>query len=187
MLASRYYHTLDITQLRVMHRLTGRRVFEEAADRFQAYMDSRSNRFHASCLRQEGHLQAPALLKASMRSVFLVGGARPNFMKIAPLYHAFRRSPAFGVTLVNTGQHHDDRMAGSFFRELGLPQPDVALDVRSGSHGTQTARIIERFEQELIVRQPDLVVVVGDVNSTIACALTASKVKYLAHNQGLCP
>ncbi|MBA3885207.1 MAG: UDP-N-acetylglucosamine 2-epimerase (non-hydrolyzing) [Acidobacteria bacterium] len=113
-----------------------------------------------------------------MVSVFLVGGARPNFMKIAPLYHAFRKSPTFDVILVNTGQHYDDRMAGSFFRELGLPEPDISLDVRSGSHAAQTARILERFEEQLVARQPHLVVVVGDVNSTIACALAASKLTY---------
>ena len=103
--------------------------------------------------------------------VFLVGGARPNFMKVAPLYHAFRRSPFFDVTLVHTGQHYDDKLAGSFFRDLDLPDPDVSLNVGSGTHAVQTARVLERFERELFARQPDLVVVVGDVNSTIACAL----------------
>ena len=84
-----------------------------------------------------------------MPSVFLVGGARPNFMKVAPLYHAFRKSQLFDVTLVHTGQHYDDRLAGSFFRDLGLPDPDISLNVGSGSHAAQTARILERFEQEL--------------------------------------
>jgi UDP-N-acetylglucosamine 2-epimerase (non-hydrolysing) len=111
-------------------------------------------------------------------SVFLVGGARPNFMKIAPLYHAFRKSGMFEVALVHTGQHYDDRLAGSFFRDLGLPEPDIALAVGSGRHGAQTARILERFEQELWRVQPDLVVVAGDVNSTIACALAAVKTCY---------
>jgi UDP-N-acetylglucosamine 2-epimerase (non-hydrolysing) len=111
-------------------------------------------------------------------SVFLVGGARPNFMKIAPLYHAFRKSGMFEVALVHTGQHYDDRLAGGFFRDLGLPEPDIALAVGSGSHGAQTARILERFEQELWRVQPDLVVVAGDVNSTIACALAAVKTCY---------
>jgi UDP-N-acetylglucosamine 2-epimerase (non-hydrolysing) len=107
----------------------------------------------------------------------LVGGARPNFMKIAPLYHAFRRSNTFTVTLVHTGQHYDDAMAGNFFRDLGLPAPDVALNVGSGTHGAQTARILERFEEQLLLREPDVVMVVGDVNSTIACALAASKIQ----------
>jgi len=110
--------------------------------------------------------------------VFLVGGARPNFMKVAPLYHALRKSAAFEVVLVHTGQHYDDRLAGSFFRDLGLPDPDVALNVGSGSHGAQTARILEAFEKELWRLEPDLVVVSGDVNSTLACALAAAKTCY---------
>jgi UDP-N-acetylglucosamine 2-epimerase (non-hydrolysing) len=117
-------------------------------------------------------------MQTTQTSVFLVGGARPNFMKVAPLYHALRRSPAFEITLVHTGQHYDDRLAGSFFRDLGLPDPDISLNVGSGSHGAQTARVLERFEQELCKRQPDLVVVVGDVNSTIACALATVKMTY---------
>ena len=111
-------------------------------------------------------------------SVFLVGGARPNFMKVAPLYHAFRNSQLFDVTLVNTGQHYDDRLAGGFFRDLSLPAPDISLNVGSGTHAVQTARVLERFEPELYEHEPDLVVVVGDVNSTIACALAAAKVVY---------
>ena len=111
-------------------------------------------------------------------SVFLVGGARPNFMKVAPLYHAFSKSGAFDVTLVHTGQHYDDRLAAIFFRDLSLPNPDVSLNVGSGSHAVQTARVLERFEQELYQRTPDLIVVVGDVNSTIACALAAVKAVY---------
>jgi UDP-N-acetylglucosamine 2-epimerase (non-hydrolysing) len=115
---------------------------------------------------------------ARATSVFLVGGARPNFMKVAPLYRAFRASGLFDVTLVHTGQHYDDRLAGSFFRDLELPDPDIRLNVGSGSHGSQTARVLERFEQELHAHEPDLVVVVGDVNSTIACALAAVKTVY---------
>jgi len=117
-------------------------------------------------------------MKTGKISVFLVGGARPNFMKVAPLYHAFRKSVLFEVTLVHTGQHYDDRLAGSFFRDLGLPEPDIALNVGSASHGAQTARILERFEEELYRLEPDLVVVVGDVNSTIACALATVKSVY---------
>jgi UDP-N-acetylglucosamine 2-epimerase (non-hydrolysing) len=110
--------------------------------------------------------------------VSLVGGARPNFMKLAPLYRAFRRCECFDVRLVHTGQHYDDRMAGSFFRELGLPEPDVALNVGSGTHAAQTARVLERFDDDLRTSRPDLVVVVGDVNSTLACALAAAKTCY---------
>ena len=117
-------------------------------------------------------------MKTHNTSVFLVGGARPNFMKVAPLYHAFRNSQLFDVTLVNTGQHYDDRLAGGFFRDLSLPAPDISLNVGSGTHAVQTARVLERFEPELFEHEPDLVVVVGDVNSTIACALAAAKVVY---------
>jgi UDP-N-acetylglucosamine 2-epimerase (non-hydrolysing) len=110
--------------------------------------------------------------------VSLVGGARPNFMKLAPLYRAFRRCERFDVRLVHTGQHYDEQMAGTFFRELGLPAPDVALNVGSGTHAAQTARLLERFDDELRASRPDLVVVVGDVNSTLACALAAVKTCY---------
>src|SRR5262245_16392146 len=110
--------------------------------------------------------------------VSLVGGARPNFMKLAPLYRAFRRSDSFDVRLVHTGQHYDDQMAGSFLRELGLPRPDAALNVGSGSHAAQTPRLLERFDDDLRTSRPDLVMVVGDVNSTLACALVAVKTCY---------
>jgi UDP-N-acetylglucosamine 2-epimerase (non-hydrolysing) len=99
-------------------------------------------------------------------------------MKVAPLYHAFTISGLFDVTLVHTGQHYDDRLAASFFRDLALPDPDVSLNVGSGRHAVQTAKVLERFEEELYRRTPDLVVVVGDVNSTIACALATSKAMY---------
>ena len=108
----------------------------------------------------------------------LVAGARPNFVKAAPLHRAFLASSAFRVRLVNTGQHYDDAMAGSFFRELGLAAPDVTLNVGSASHAVQSARVLEAFEGELLHYQPDLVVVVGDVNSTLACALAAAKMQY---------
>ncbi len=111
-------------------------------------------------------------------SVFLVGGARPNWMKLAPLHRALTQSSSFRVSLVHTGQHYDDRMTGSFFRELGLPDPDITLSVGAGSHGAQTARILERFEEQLKAHEPDVVVVVGDVNSTIACALATAKMVY---------
>lgn len=111
-------------------------------------------------------------------TIFLVGGARPNWMKLAALYHVLKGNSHFRVSLVHTGQHYDDKMAGSFFRDLGLPDPDVALAVGSGDHGAQTAKILERFEEQLKRHEPDLVLVVGDVNSTIACALATVKMLY---------
>jgi UDP-N-acetylglucosamine 2-epimerase (non-hydrolysing) len=110
--------------------------------------------------------------------VCLVAGARPNFVKVAPLDRAFRRSGLFRVRLVHTGQHYDDAMSGSFFRDLGMSAPDASLNVGSGSHAAQTARVLDAFEQDLLAHEPDLVVVVGDVNSTSACALAAAKMHY---------
>jgi UDP-N-acetylglucosamine 2-epimerase (non-hydrolysing) len=110
--------------------------------------------------------------------VTLVGGARPNFMKLAPLYRALRRREHFDVRVVHTGQHYDDSMAGAFFRELELPDPHATLNVGSASHAVQTARLLDRFDEDLRASRPDLVVVVGDVNSTLACALAAAKTRY---------
>lgn len=104
-----------------------------------------------------------------------VVGARPNFVKIAPLMEALSRRAAFTQTLVHTGQHYDEQMSGSFFRELGIPAPAYNLEVGSGTHAQQTAQIMCRFEPLLSELSPDLVVVVGDVNSTLACSLVAAK------------
>jgi len=105
----------------------------------------------------------------------LVGGARPNFMKLAPLWHALSAEACWAPFLVHTGQHYDDALAGRFFRDLGLPEPAHALQVGSGSHAAQTARVLERIEPVLVAEKPAAVVVVGDVNSTLAGALAASK------------
>ncbi|MCB1797319.1 MAG: UDP-N-acetylglucosamine 2-epimerase (non-hydrolyzing) [Gammaproteobacteria bacterium] len=103
-------------------------------------------------------------------------GARPNFMKIAPLMRVFRARPdRFDARLVHTGQHYDEAMKDAFFRQLHIPEPDIDLGVGSGSHAVQTAEIMRRFEPVLDDLQPDVVLVVGDVNSTIACALVATK------------
>ena len=110
-----------------------------------------------------------------MLKIMCVCGARPNFMKIAPLVEAFKKSGRIACTLVHTGQHYDERMSRLFFDELGIPKPDVNLEVGSGSHAAQTAEIMKRFEPVVIEHKPDWVVVVGDVNSTIACALVAVK------------
>jgi UDP-N-acetylglucosamine 2-epimerase (non-hydrolysing) len=105
-----------------------------------------------------------------------VVGARPNFMKIAPVIEALNRFPAdFEHTLTHTGQHYDDRMSGAFFDTLAMPKPDIELGVGSGSHAEQTGRIMIAFEKVCLDERPDLVIVVGDVNSTLASAITAKK------------
>ena len=109
----------------------------------------------------------------------LVAGARPNFMKIAPIIEAFRErqnnNPGLRVILVHTGQHYDRKMSDDFFDDLQIPPPDINLGVGSGSHAQQTARIMMAFEEVCQVQRPDWVIVVGDVNSTVACSLTAKK------------
>jgi UDP-N-acetylglucosamine 2-epimerase (non-hydrolysing) len=108
--------------------------------------------------------------------VINVVGARPNFMKVAPVVEAMRgRAGEFAATVVHTGQHYDARMSDDFFRDLGLPLPDVHLGVGSGSHAQQTAAVMQRFEPVVLEQRPDWVLVVGDVNSTLACALVCSK------------
>jgi UDP-N-acetylglucosamine 2-epimerase (non-hydrolysing) len=110
-----------------------------------------------------------------MKKVVHVVGARPNFMKIAPLMDAVAAGGRLRQVLVNTGQHYDENMAGGFFTELGMPRPDRDLGVGSGSHAAQTARVMIGFEQVCLEERPDLVVVVGDVNSTMAAAIVAAK------------
>src|ERR687894_933669 len=111
-----------------------------------------------------------------MLKVINVVGARPNFMKVAPIVEAMRRRGAeFAPLVVHTGQHYDERMSDAFFRDLGLPRPDVHLGVGSGSHARQTAAVMERFEPVVVAEKPDWVLVVGDVNSTLACALVCAK------------
>jgi len=110
------------------------------------------------------------------RTIVLVAGARPNFMKIAPIAAALgRRAGTFGSLLVHTGQHYDDKLSQVFFDELGIPRPDINLSVGSGSHAQQTAGVMVAFERVLLEQAVDMVMVVGDVNSTIACALVAAK------------
>src|ERR671918_2725790 len=105
----------------------------------------------------------------------VVAGARPNFMKIAPIMWEVARRTGVTAQLVHTGQHYDEKMSRLFFEELRIPRPDVDLGVGSGSHAVQTAEVMRRFEPVVLEQRPDAVVVVGDVNSTIACALTAVK------------
>jgi UDP-N-acetylglucosamine 2-epimerase (non-hydrolysing) len=110
-----------------------------------------------------------------MIRTLLVAGTRPNFIKIAPLYRAFDAHPEFEPILIHTGQHYDAVMSEVFFRQLRLPEPDIFLSSGSGSHAEQTARIMKELEPVLLDTKPDVVLVVGDVNSTLAATLTAKK------------
>jgi len=107
--------------------------------------------------------------------IMLLAAARPNFMKVAPLYKVLLADDSFELALVHTGQHYDDNMSGTFLRELGLPDPNHHLEVGSGSHAQQTADVMKRLEPVLISEKPAALIVVGDVNSTLAGALTAAK------------
>jgi UDP-N-acetylglucosamine 2-epimerase (non-hydrolysing) len=115
--------------------------------------------------------------------LLIVAGARPNFMKVAPLIKSVRsygmdgkqNGVSFEYKLVHTGQHYDEKMSGIFFGELGIPAPDVNLEVGSGSHAVQTANLLAKFEPVCEAEKPDWVVVVGDVNSTMACTLVCAK------------
>lgn len=125
----------------------------------------------------------------STKTVDLIAGARPNFMKIAPIIDAMRARIQEGSPLryrfVHTGQHYDTNMSQAFLEELGLPKPDHHLNVGSGTQAYQTARIMERYEDVLMSEPCDLCVVVGDVNSTMACAITAKKLHIpVAHVEG---
>src|SRR5271167_3815392 len=102
-------------------------------------------------------------------------GARPNLPKIAPLIREMQRHPEIKAILVHTGQHYDEKLSDIFFRQMGIPAPHLNLEVGSGSHAAQTAEILKRIEPVLLEHRPDLVLVVGDVNSTIAVSLAAVK------------
>src|ERR1019366_1999470 len=142
-----------------------------------------------------GTLDSELLLsRNTSMKIMIVVGARPNFMKAAPLLVAIRAhnqkvAAAFSdkqsmeiekiqEILVHTGQHYDEAMSGSFFADLELPKPDIHLGIGSGSHAAQTAEIMRRFEEVLLQEKPGVVIVVGDVNSTVACALVAAKISY---------
>ena len=107
--------------------------------------------------------------------VFLVAGARPNFMKIAPIYRASRKVAGVNCQIVHTGQHYDYEMSQAFFEDLEIPRPQYFLEAGSGSHAVQTAKVIVAFEKICEKERPDLVMVVGDVNSTLACSIVAKK------------
>ncbi len=120
--------------------------------------------------------------QTSQISVACIVGARPNFMKMAPILAAFARRGDIAATLIHTGQHYDVEMNAVFFEQLGLPDPDLNLEVGSGSQTVQTARVMMGLEEAFEANRPDLVLVVGDVNSTVAAALVAAKMRIpLAH------
>lgn len=111
-----------------------------------------------------------------MKRIVSIVGARPNFMKVAPIDRAFKKyADSVEHLIVHTGQHYDAKMSDAFFQDLQMPEPAVFLGIGSGSHAAQTARIMVEFEKVCLDLKPDLVIVVGDVNSTIACTLTAAK------------
>src|SRR5689334_18916075 len=111
----------------------------------------------------------------SQVSVDLIAAARPNFMKIAPLYHALAAESWCAPRIVHTGQHYDANMSDAFFADLGMPKPHVHLGVGSGGHGEQTGRVMMEYEKICLASRPGWIVVVGDVNSTLACALVGAK------------
>ncbi|MGH8399693.1 MAG: non-hydrolyzing UDP-N-acetylglucosamine 2-epimerase [Gammaproteobacteria bacterium] len=117
----------------------------------------------------------PILSDGRRLRIDLIVAARPNFMKVAPLFHALGRETWCSVRLVHTGQHYDYNMSEAFLRDLGLPQPDLHLKVGSGTHTEQTAKIMLAYETACAAEPPDLIIVVGDVNSTLACALVGAK------------
>jgi UDP-N-acetylglucosamine 2-epimerase (non-hydrolysing) len=121
-------------------------------------------------------------MKNKKKKVILVAGARPNFMKIAPVIIQMRKSRYLEPALVHVGQHYDQSMSGVFFEDLSIERPRVNLNVGSGSHAVQTAEAMKRFEEFILNEKPDLVVVVGDVNSTLAASLVAAKLNIkIAH------
>jgi len=110
-----------------------------------------------------------------LKKIHIIVGARPNYIKANPVYRALEKLNKFDLKLVHTGQHYDHVMSTLFFDQLKMKKPDISLKVGSGSHGSQTAKVLERYEQVLLEDKPDLIMVFGDVNSTIACSLAASK------------
>ena len=114
--------------------------------------------------------------------IFLIVGARPNFVKIAPLWKECRKHPIFSPYIIHTGQHYDYEMSKLFFKEFSLPEPHFSLNTGSETHSVQIAKIMMGFEKIVHKKRPDLIIVVGDVNSTLACGLVAAKEQIpLAH------
>jgi len=114
-----------------------------------------------------------------------VVGARPNFMKVAPIHRRMQHSSNFEPILIHTGQHYDEKMSKTFFVDLEMPEPDVYLGVGSGSHAEQTAAVLVKMEKILLEQKPDVLLVVGDVNSTVAATMAAAKLHIpTAHRSG---
>lgn len=117
-------------------------------------------------------------LKNDKITIHLIAAARPNFMKIAPLYHSLKKEDWANPVIVHTGQHYDINMSDAFFKDLELPDPHIQIGVGSGSHAEQTGNVMIAYEKIIMEKKPDMVIVVGDVNSTVACTLAAIKVVY---------
>jgi UDP-N-acetylglucosamine 2-epimerase (non-hydrolysing) len=115
-------------------------------------------------------------------SIHLIAAARPNFMKIAPLYHALKKEAWVNPIIVHTGQHYDLNMSDAFFHDLNLPEPHIHLGAGSGTHAEQTGKVMMAYEKVILEKKPNLVIVVGDVNSTLACTLAAVKIAYNSTN-----
>ena len=115
------------------------------------------------------------MIQTQEKVIHLIAAARPNFMKIAPLYHALVKESWARAVIVHTGQHYDLNMSDVFFQDLGLPEPHIHLGVGSGSHAEQTGQVMIAYEKTLLKDAPDLVIVVGDVNSTMAATIAAVK------------
>ena len=145
-------------------------------------------RFHGNGQKMEENLnpKESVPLKTKMRTelkTFIIGGARPNFMKIAPIWEEMQKHPAaFSPQIIHTGQHYGEQMSDIFFKQLGIARPHISFNVGSGTHAEQTAAIMLKFEKLCLQQRPKLIVVVGDVNSTMACALVGAKLNIkIAH------
>jgi UDP-N-acetylglucosamine 2-epimerase (non-hydrolysing) len=160
-------------------RIAGSADCQSATPRQRRKSSRRKNRYFSRTLFERlAFVQAgsPRSRKIIMIKVLNIVGARPNFMKIAPIVREMkRRCGEFLPLIVHTGQHYDAAMSDSFFEDLGIPEPNYHLEIGSASHAVQTAQIMMAFEPVILKEKPDWVVVVGDVNSTIACALVCSK------------
>ena len=122
-------------------------------------------------------LEGNKTVLAKSMDIHIVGAVRPNFMKVAPLYKHMQKDASLRPILVHTGQHYD-LMSQAFFDDLDLPRPEIHLEVGSGTHSEQTGKVLIAYGKELELKRPDAIIVVGDVNSTLACALLVLNCKY---------